>query len=108
MTFISLDVQKNYMILQKSTLEYQELVVQDNKQYAETQMANEQAVLTAKGTPMDTTSYAYMQYQIKDQAYDQQIASIESQLKTLNANIESFGKVIENNIKDECKLKLLG
>ena len=108
MTYIALDVQKNYMMLQKSTLEFSELTVQDQKQYAETQMANQQSILTAKGTPMDTTSAAYMQYQIADQAFDQQIASIETQLKTLNANIESFQKVVDTNIKSECKLNLLG
>lgn len=108
MTFIALDIQRNYMMQQQSALQFKEICIQDNKQYAQTQMANEQSKASKAGTTLDTTTGAYAVYYSQDQLFTQQIASIETQLKALQSAIESFGKVEDNNIKNGCKLNIGG
>lgn len=110
MTFIALDIQKNYMLQQQSSLQFRQLCISDNKQFAQQGMALEQqksaANVAAGGQPIDTSTGAYAVYYAQDQLFTQQMASIESQLKALTAQIETFGKAVDNNIKNGCKLNI--
>lgn len=100
MAFLALDSQKMFMTIQKSQLEYQQMVCASNLQNITANLAN----LSAAGKDMESNEVKTLQYY--QQQYDQQQASIESQLKNLNAQIESFGKAIDTNIKNECKLNI--
>lgn len=106
MTFLALDVQKNFMIMQKSQLEYQEMCAVSN---LDTVTSTLNAHVSSKSNDdnfdpeKDSTC---LKLQAMQQMYEQQQASIESQLKNLNSQIESFEKAIDTNIKSECKLNI--
>lgn len=108
MTSIALDVQKNYMILEKSQLEFQELVYSNQKQTI-TSTLNTLAAAHADEDDYDIEKDTQV-LDLKDyeSEVDTAMASLESQLKELNAQIESFGKVIDTNIKSDFKLNIFG
>jgi len=103
MTFIAANIQKNYMVQQKSQLEYQSICVSSNVQ----QITQRLATLAAEPN-VDMESAFAKQLQYQSTVYTQQQAAIDTQLKNLNAQIDSFQKLIDNNIKSDCKLNLLG
>jgi len=102
MTFIAANIQKNYMVLQKSQLEYQSIVTSSNSQLITQRLAT-----LAAQPNVDMESPFAKELQYRSQLLTQQQASIDSQLKSLNAQIESFQKLVDNNIKNDCKLNLL-
>lgn len=103
MTFLALDVQKNYMISQRSSLEFQQICNSSNLQMV-TQTLSNLAAQDSDGNVMESAGAQRLQY--LQQMYDQVQTSIESQLKSLNAQIESFQKAVDTNIKNDCKLNI--
>lgn len=101
MTFLAIDSQKMFMMQEKSELEYQEVVYSSNLQTITQNLAD----LSAAGCDMESNEVQELQYY--QQLYEQRQASIESQLKVLNSEIESFDKTVTNNIKSECKLNMV-
>ena len=100
MTFLAIDSQKMFMMQEKSSLEYQEVVYSSNLQTITQNLAD----LSAAGKDMESNEVQELQYY--QQLFEQRQASIESQLKVLNSEIESFDKAVTNNIKNECKLNM--
>lgn len=113
MTFLTLDVQKNYMVLQKSQLEYQEMLSTNQKQQVVQEISNlysqyenenkESGVTTGL---QDTQKQELEKYNNLQQKFDTEISTIETQLKTLNSQIESYEKAIDTNVKGECKFSI--
>jgi len=106
MTIMALDVQKNYLTLEKSDLEYEMEVCSSQKSTVSnglttlaTQHSNDSSF------DMDTNPQALVLEQLQ-KMYDTQSSSIDSQLKAINSQIESFQKTIDNNVKTECKLSI--
>jgi len=102
MTYIAGNVQKNYMVLQKSQLEYKSIVASSGSQLITQRLAT-----LAAQPNVDMESAFAKELQYRSQLLVQEQASIDSQLKSLNAQIESFQKLVDNNIKNDCKLNLL-
>src|SRR5574344_1246787 len=107
MTFMVLNIARNVMVQQKSRLEYQETCVSDQLNNINSKMQGIVNASTTSNVDLDNNP-AYQSLQLYQQQYDAQKESIESQLKALNSEIESFQKAEESNIKSECKLNLLG
>ena len=106
MTFLALVVQKNYMVLQKSTLEYQEMSEVSNLDMITTTMSQVVSANSNNDNYDQAKDPTMVILQAMQQMYDTQQGSIETQLKALNAQIESFDKAIDANIKSECKLSI--
>ena len=101
MTFLALNVQKSYLIQEKSQLEYKEMVASNNYNYVTSKLST-----LASDDNVDMESNAVKQLEHMQELYDSEKGSIESQLEVLNAQIESFQKAVSTNIKSECKLSI--
>ncbi len=101
MTFLSLSIEKESLTMEKSMLEYQEMVLSNHLNTVTGQLSD---YLCANENSSED-SYA-QSLQAQQQLYDSQKGSMESKLKVLNAEIESYDKAITTNIKSECKLSL--
>lgn len=100
MAFLSLGVETIFLGQEKTELEYQEIIL--TKEYNDkTQELSD--YLAEDGAEED----AYVEYLKQQQQYfDSQRQSIEQQLQTINSEIEGYKKVVDNNIKNECKLSI--
>lgn len=103
MTFLALNTNTCFLIMEKSSLECQEMAAASEYDDA---VAAVSSYLQQEGA--DTTSTTYAQLVAEQQKYDELKNSIESQLKVLNAEIEGYQKAVEANIKSECKLNISG
>ncbi len=101
MTFLSLSIEKSYLTIEKTQLEYEEMVISN-------QLNTTTAELTDYLSEDDADSdSAYAQaLENQQEQYDTQKESIESQLKAINTEIESYEKTVETNVKSECKLSI--
>ncbi len=98
MTFLSLNIEKSFLTTQKSQLEFEEMCLM-NKYNSVTEELSD--YLEDDDNSSDDDEAKYLQN--LQEYYDTQKGSIESQLKELNTEIESYTKAVETNIKDECK-----
>lgn len=106
MTSIALDIQKNQMIQRKNELEFQEIIYTNQKQTITgtlTKLAEAHA--DDDGYNIETDP-AVNRLKELETVTDVAMASIESQLKELNAAIDSFGKAVDTNIKTDYKLNI--
>lgn len=106
MTFLALNIDKSYLIHEKSDLEYQEMIITNEYNYVTSELADYATAAGEKDsgkTMDDSTAKALQSYQ---QLYDSQRQSIESKLEVINAEVESFGKAVSTNVKSECKLNI--
>ncbi|MEI8128963.1 MAG: hypothetical protein WCG95_05035 [bacterium] len=104
MTFLSLSIEKESLTMEKSMLEYQEMVLSNHLNTVTGQLSD---YLATQTNNENTGADCYAQsLQAQQQLYDSQKGSIESKLKAINAEIESYDKAITTNIKSECKLSL--
>lgn len=99
MTFLSLNVEKSALTIEKNQLEYEEMILSNQ----ENEITEELSDYLGDNNQED----AYSKYlEEQQQVYDQRKASIESQLKVLNAEIDSYDKAVDTNVKSECKLSV--
>lgn len=96
MTFLALGIEKSTLMLQKDQLEFQEMIATDNYNYVTEQLAE------LDDEKVDTSSAAYKALERQQELYDSQKGSIESQLEAINAEIDSYGKAVQTNVKNEC------
>lgn len=101
MAFLSLAIEKSYLTIEKTQLEYQEMVISNQLNTITSQLTN---FLSEDGADADC-AYARALENMQEQ-YDTQKESIESQLKVINTEIDSYEKAVQNNIKSECKLNI--
>lgn len=102
MTFLSLSIEKQSLTMEKSMLEYQEIILSNNLNTITGELSDYLA--TEEG---DAASSSYAEsLKAQQDLYDGQKGSIESKLKAINAEIDSYDKAITTNIKSECKLSL--
>lgn len=94
MTFLALDMNKNFLVMQKSQFEYQQCIASSNQQYVTSKLAG-----LPPETDMESQYVQMLQYQ--QQLYDQQLSAIESQLKVINAQIDNYNKAIGDNAKKD-------
>lgn len=106
MTFLAIDQAKLMAQITKHQLEFEEVCYSSQKQTVSqtlTAIADAHADDDDYDMSKDTTVISLKEM---DKEIDSAIASIETRLKDLNAKIESYGKVVDNNIKNDCSLKI--
>lgn len=101
MTFLSLNIEKSYLTIEKTQLEFEEMCI-SNKLNTITE--DLQDYLSEDGADSDD-AYAKV-LEAQQEQYDSDKESLESRLKVLNTEIESYQKTVETNIKSECKLSI--
>lgn len=105
MTFLSLAIEKSSLTTQKSQLEFQEMML--SEELNQTEEAMQELVNSNEDDDVDVEDTAeYKLLEMMDEQYNSQKDSLESQLSTINAEIESYGKAVDTNIKSECKLSI--
>jgi hypothetical protein len=104
MTFLSLNIEKSSLTIQKSQLEFQEMILSEELNTVEQQMQD--LTESADGDSDITSTSAYKTLELMDEQYNSQKEAIESQLKSINAEIEGYDKAVDTNIKSECKLSI--
>lgn len=101
MTFLSLNIEKSYLTIEKTQLEYEEMVISNQLNTTTEELTD---YLSEDDADSDS---AYAQaLENQQEQYDTQKESIESQLKAINTEIESYEKTVETNVKSECKLNI--
>lgn len=101
MTFMALTMQKSYLITQKTQLEYQQMVATNNYNYVTSELTT---LAGDDNTDMESNSVKQLEYY--QEMYSTTKESIDSQLKVINTELDSYQKAIENNVKSECKLSI--
>ena len=86
------------LTMQKSDLEYKILSISNKRQII--------AYQTAALAGSDTDSPEMAQLQAIDQVYELEQTSLETQEKMVSAEFDGVQKMVENNIKKDCKLNL--
>lgn len=102
MTYLAPVIQRDSLTNQKSAVEYQTLIVSSNVQ----QVTSSLSVLAGSDADMESNEVKQLQY--LSQLYTHQQASLDSQLKSINTQLDGLNKLIDTNIKNDCKLNLLG
>ncbi len=106
MTVLALGVETNYLTLEKSDLEYQDMVCGSEKLMVSTKLSN-LAAANANNDSFDmATNPQALALQAFQKMYDSKSASIESQLKVINAEIDGYKKAIDTNVKNDFKLNI--
>jgi hypothetical protein len=92
--------------MQKNQLEYQEMILSEdlNKITQEMSDTTEEHSGDTDYNPDNDLAMRELEYQ--QQLYDSEKSSIESQLKEINAEIDSYDKAVDTNIKSECKFTI--
>lgn len=99
MAFLTLSIEKSAMTIEKTQLEYQQMVLQGQYDDVLTEMTT-----YLQDDDADTESAHLEELKTMQEYYDNQKSSVESRLTLLNQEIESYDKVVGENIKNTCKL----
>lgn len=102
MTFIGLGIETSSLTQQKSQLEFEESIIVNEYNYVTEEMSE---IASDGDTDLENNAY-YQQLEHYQELYDSKKNAIETQLKTINAEIESYQKAVDTNIKSECKLSV--
>lgn len=102
MTFLSLGIEASSLMQQKSELEYEETIIVNQYNYVTEEMAE---VAGDDDVDLENNRY-YQELERYQELYNSKKGAIETQLKTINSEIESYQKAVDQNIKSECKLSI--
>lgn len=106
MTFLALNIDKSYLIHEKSDLEYQEMIITNEYNYVTDAMSDYATEASQGGSNKSVDDATMAALQAQQQLFDSQKKAIESKLEVINAEVESFTKAVSTNIKSECKLNI--
>lgn len=102
MTFLSLGIETSSLMQQKAELEFEETIIVNQYNYVTEEMAE---VSSDEHDDLENNPY-YQELEHYQELYNSKKGAIETQLKTINAEIESYQKAVDTNIKSECKLSI--
>lgn len=106
MAFLALASQKSLLTLQKNFLQFQYLSIQNQIQYATSQMtAVEREYASTDGDC--TTDATYIYYEDLSDQLETEKDSIDSQLTAIENEISGLKTLVNNNIKSSCTLNLI-
>lgn len=106
MAFLALASQKSLLTLQKNFLQFQYLSIQNQIQYATSQMtAVEREYAAVDGDCTEDATYIY--YEDLSDQLETEKDSIDSQLTAIENEISGLKTLVNNNIKSSCTLNLI-
>lgn len=101
MSFIALTIEKESLVQEKSEYEYELTVATMNYRNA----TEEVATYAAQGKTADNDSDVAA-VAAEQEIYESQKDELDSKLEVLNSEIESYNKVVQTNVKNDCKFTL--
>jgi len=108
MAFLALASQKSLLTLQKNFLQLQYTSIQNQVQYATSQMTAIQREYSGQDSDADYTEDAdYLYFEQLDEQLETEKDSLDSQLTAIENEISSLKTLVNNNIKSSCTLNLL-
>ena len=110
MAFLAIDSQRNLFTLQKSQLEFEQMLLMNQVNWLQKEMAYVQGVYDQEensDASIDEDPY-YMALQDQEEYLTSRTEALESQVNTLNEEISSAKQQVQNNIKSSCGLNLIG
>src|SRR5574344_725137 len=100
MAFMALSIQHAMLVQQKTQLEYEEMVASNHYDYVTSQLSS----LEQNNCDMESSQVKALEnYQ---ELYKSKQSTIEAQLEEINAEISSFEKAQDTNIKNDCKFTI--
>ena len=107
MAFLALASQKSLLTLQKNFLQFQQISIMNQIQFAENMMAARQKLYSDREDGADCTEDAdFIMYQDLDNQLQTEKESIESQITAIENEISGLKTLVNNNIKSSCTLNL--
>ncbi len=113
MTFLAIDAQKSLFTLQKSQVEFEQMLILNQVNWCTKQMNTiTQTYNEMYGDDTDAPQADEDPYFIELQQMEEQLqtrkSNLDSQITLLNEEINSCKTMTNNNIKQACGLNLLG
>lgn len=106
MAFLALASQKSLLTLQKNFLQFQHLSIQNQIQYAQSQMTAVEREYAASDEDFSTDA-TYIYYQDLGQQLETEKDSLDSQITAIENEISGLKTLVNNNIKSSCTLNLI-
>ncbi len=109
MTFLSIDAQKSLFTLQKSQLEFEQMLILNQVNWCSKQMnyVTQQYAGVDDGPDLEDDPY-YIELQQMEEQLQTRKSNLDTQISLMNEEINSSKTMINNNIKSSCGLNLLG
>ena len=107
MAFLALASQKSLLTLQKNFLQFQYVSIQNQIQYATSQMTAIEREYAGQDGSDYTEDAVYIYYQDLDDQLNTEKDSLDSQLTAIENEISSLKTMVNNNIKTSCTLNLV-
>lgn len=107
MAFLALASQKSLLTLQKNFLQFQYTSIQNQIQYATSQMTAIEREYAGDSSADYTEDADYIYYQDLDDRLETEKDSLDSQLTAIENEISSLKTMVNNNIKTSCTLNLV-
>lgn len=107
MAFLALASQKSLLTLQKNFLQLQYTSIQNQVQYATSQMTAIQREYSGQDGQDYTDDANYIYYEDLSDQLETEKDSIDSQLTAIENEISGLKTLVNNNIKSSCTLNLL-
>lgn len=107
MAFLALASQKSLLTLQKNFLQFQYVSIQNQIQYATSQMTAIEREYSGDDGADYTEDADYIYYQDLDDQLETEKDSLDSQLTAIENEISSLKTMVNNNIKSSCTLNLV-
>lgn len=106
MTFLALSSQRSLFMLQKSQLEFEQMLVMNQANWLQQEM---DARAEALGTDVDLDNDAYyVSLQKQEEYLTTRQDTLSNQISLLNEEINSTKSLVQTNIKASCGLNLIG
>lgn len=106
MTFLALSSQRSLFMLQKSQLEFEQMLVMNQANWLQQEMdARAEAIGT--DNDLDNDPY-YVSLQKQEEYLTTRQDSLSNQISLLNEEINSTKSLVQTNIKSSCGLNLIG
>ncbi len=108
MAFLALASQKSLLTLQKNFLQFQYTSIQNQIQYAASQMTAVEREYAGMEDSDYTEDANYIYYEDLSDQLETEKDSLDTQLTAIENEISGLKTLVNNNIKSSCTLNLLG
>ena len=106
MTFLAIDSQKNLFMLQKSQLQFEQMLIMNQANWLSKEMGDRAEFL---GTDVDLDNDPlYVNLQKQEEILTTRQNTLDTQIQLLDNEISSMKTLVTNNIKSGSTLNLIG
>ena len=107
MTFLAIDSQKSLFTLQKSQLQFEQVLIMNQANWLAQEMGARAEEISATDGDIDNDPY-YITLQKQEEYLTTRKNTLDTQISLLDNEIASMKTMVQNNIKSSCSLNLIG